>query len=67
MFFSLIKEINKITNNGISNIYLKVNIEKNRRSENFTFLNLKNLFPGQFLGSSNSRRYHCILKLLAGT
>ena len=27
-------------------------------SQNFDFLNLTNLSPGQFLGSSNSRRYH---------
>ena len=35
-----------------------------RQSQNFDFLGLKNLSPGQFLESSNSRRYHWILKLL---
>ena len=54
MFFSSIKEVNRL----ISNIYLKVTIENNRRFQNFDFLSLKNLFPGQFLGSSNGRRYH---------
>ena len=54
MFFSSIKEINRL----ISNIYLTVTIEKNRRFQNFDFLSLKNLSPGQFLGSSNGRRCH---------
>ena len=35
-------------------IYLKVTIEKNRRSQNFDFLSLKNSSPGQLLGSFNS-------------
>ena len=39
----------------MSNIYLKVTIEKNWRSQNFDFQSLKNSSPGQFLGSSNSR------------
>ena len=71
MFFSLIKEINrlrkeinKLLSKGMWNSYLKVTIEKNRRSQNFNFLSLKNLSPGQFLESSNSRRYRRILKLL---
>ena len=35
----------------MSNIYLKVIIEeKNGRSQNFDFLGLKNLSPGQFWG-----------------
>ena len=38
-----------------------------RRSQNFNFLGLKNLSPGQFLGSSNSNRYQWILKLLVAT
>ena len=65
MFFNSIKEINRLRkeinrllNKGMSNIYLKVTIEKIWRSQNFDFLGLKNLSPGQFLGSSNSRRYH---------
>ena len=33
------------------NIYLKVAIEKNWRSQNFNFLCLKNSSPGQFLGA----------------
>ena len=32
----------------MSNIYLKVTIENNWRSQNFDFLSLKNLSPGQF-------------------
>ena len=34
----------------MSNIYLKLTIEKNFRSQNFDFLSLKNLSPGQFWG-----------------
>ena len=45
--------LNRLTK-GMSNIYLKVAIEKNWRSQNFDFLSLKTLPPGQFLGSSNS-------------
>ena len=52
MLFSLIKEINKLVIKGMSNIYLKKIIEKNWRSQNFTFLSLKNLSPGQFWGAS---------------
>ena len=51
----------------MSNIYLKVTIEKNWRSQDFDFLSLKNLSPGQISGSSNSRRYHWILELLVST
>ena len=63
MFFNSVKEINKLRkeinkllNKGMSNIYLNVTIEKNWRSQNFDFLSLKNFSPGQFLGSSNSGR-----------
>ena len=60
------KEINRLLSKGMSSIYLKVTIEK-KRSQNFDFLSLRNLSPGEFLGSSNSRRYHLILKLLVAT
>ena len=36
----------------MSNIYLKVTIEKNWRSQDFDFLNFKNSSPGQFLRAS---------------
>ena len=49
----------------MSNINLKVTIEKNWRSENFDSQSLKN--PGQFLGTSNSRRYRLIFKHLVAT
>ena len=52
MFFSTIK-VNKLISKGMLNIYLQVTIEENLRSQNFDFLILKNLSPGQFLGSSN--------------
>ena len=52
------KEINRLLIKGMSNIYLKVTIKKNCCSQIFDFLNLKNLSPSQFLGSSNSGRYH---------
>ena len=64
MFFSSIKEINRLISKRMSNIYLKVAIEKNWHSENFDFLSLKNSSPVQFLRSSNSRRYQWIFKLL---
>ena len=67
MFFSSITGTNRLKNKGMSSIYLKVIIEKNSRSQNFDFLGLKNLSPGQFLESSNSRRFHWILKLLVAT
>ena len=38
-----------------------------RRSQNFDFMGLKYLSPGQFLVSSNPRKYHGILKLLVAT
>ena len=59
MFFNSIKEINRLRkeinrllSKGMSDIYLKVTIEKNSLSQNFDFLGLKNLLPGQFLGNS---------------
>ena len=54
----LIKEINRLLSKGMSVSYLKVSIEKNWLSQNFDFSSLKNLLPGHFLGSSNSRRYY---------
>ena len=39
----------------------------NWSSQNFDFLNLKNLLRGQFLGSYYSGKYHWILKLLNAT
>ena len=51
----------------MSNINSKGTIEKNWCSQNFNFLSLKNLSPGQSLGSSNSGKYYWIFKLLAGT
>ena len=59
-------EANRLLSKGVSNIYLKVTIEKNWCSQNFDFLNLIFL-PGQLSGSPNSRRYHWILKLLVVT
>ena len=52
MFFSSIKgnKIDRVINKGMPNIYLKITIRKNRRSQNFDFQSLKNLSPGQFLG-----------------
>ena len=61
------KEINMFLSKRMSNIYWKVTIEKNRRSQNFDFLSLKNLSPGTFLGNSNSREDLWILKLLVTT
>ena len=59
MFFNSVKEINRLRKEinrllrkGMWNIYLKATIEKNWRFQNF-----------DILGSSNSRRYHWILKI----
>ena len=51
------KEINSLISK-MSNIYLEVTIEKKRGTQNFDFVSLKSSFPGQFLGSTNSLRYH---------
>ena len=74
MLFNSVKETNRLreeTNSllskGMSNIYLKVTIQKKWHSQNLDFLYLKNLSWGKFFGSSNSRRYNWILQLLAGT
>ena len=50
MFFSSIKgdKINRVISKGMSKIYLKITIQKNRRSQNFDFQSLKNLSPGHF-------------------
>ena len=61
------KEISRLLSERMSNIYSKVTIEKNWRSQNFDFVSLKNLSPGKFLGSSSSHRYNWVLKLLVGT
>ena len=58
MFFNSVQEINRLGNEinrllskGRSNIYLKITTEeKNRRSQSFDFLGLKNLSPGHFWG-----------------
>ena len=57
------KEINRLLSKGMPNIYSKFPFERNWRSQNFDFLGLKSLSPGQILGSSKLRRYHWILKL----
>ena len=46
------KEISRLLRKGMSNIYLKITIEeKNWRSQNFDFLGLRDLSPGQFYGA----------------
>ena len=51
----------------MSKIYLKVSLEKQWCTQNFDFRSSKSLSLGHFLLSSNSRRYHWILKLFAET
>ena len=51
----------------MSNIYLKVNVEKKWQTQIFDFLSSKSTSSGQFFGSSNSHRYHWIFKLLVAT
>ena len=59
----ILKEINRLISKGMSNIYLKVTIEKKWRTQRFDYLSLKSLSPGQSLGSPNSRRYYWIFEL----
>ena len=63
----ILKEINRLISKGMSNIYLKVTIEKKWRTQRFDYLSLKSLSPGQSLGSPNSRRYYWIFELLVAT
>ena len=63
MFFGSINGINRLIINRMSNIYLKVSIEKKLTFSKLP--SLKNLSRGQFLESSKSNRYHRISKLLA--
>ena len=46
MFFGSIKGINMLITEGMSNIYLKVTIEKNWRTQNVHSVSVKNLSPG---------------------
>ena len=53
MFFNLVeqinrlrKEMNTLLNTEMSNIYLKVTIEKKWHTQNFVFKSLKSLSPG---------------------
>ena len=59
----ILKEINRLISKGMSNIYLKVTIEKKWRTQMFDYQSLKSLSPGQSLGSPNSRRYYWIFEL----
>ena len=61
------KEINRLLSKEMSNICLKVTFEKKLTFSKLRFSRLKKLSPDQFLGSSNSRRYHWILNLLVVT
>ena len=60
----LLKEINRFLSQEMSNICLKVSLEKNWRTQNFNFISLKSSCRGQFWGSSKSGRYHWIFILL---
>ena len=51
MFFNSIKEINRLLSKGMSNIYLKVTIEKNWGFRNFDFLSLKSFNQVSFWGA----------------
>ena len=67
MFSSSIKGINRLLRKWMTNIYLKVTIEKDWLSQNFDFLSLKNLSLGKLLKSFSTSRYHRILKLIVAT
>ena len=64
MFFNSIKEIkrskkeiNSLLSKGMSNIYLKVTIEKMWGSQIFYVLSLKDLSPSQFRGAQTHVNY----------
>ena len=54
IFFSSIKEMNKLLSNGMSNIYIEVLIEKKCRTKNIDFLSLKSSPPRQLTQSQFS-------------
>ena len=45
------KKVNALSSKGVSNMCLKVTIEKKWRTQNPNFLSLKYSSPGQFLGA----------------
>ena len=51
----------------MSNIYFTLKIQKNCPSQNFSFLSLRKFATGSISGSSNSRRYRWMLKILVVT
>ena len=64
MFFSLVKEINRLISKGMSNIFYhweKLTFSKRR------FSTFQKFVSGSILRSSNSRRYHWILIMLVAT
>ena len=63
MFFSSIKDINRLIGKEMSNIYLNVTIKKNWRSRNFDFLSLKNLSPGE-LELAKEKRIYIVLPII---
>ena len=63
MFFSSVKDINRLISKEMSNIYLNVTIKKNWRSRNFDFLSLKNLSPGE-LELAKEKRIYIVLPII---
>ena len=58
MLFNSIKEMNRLLSKKMLNIYLKVTIEEtNWRSQNFDYLDLKNLSPCHFSGAPTDSSY----------
>ena len=51
MLFSSIKDINRLISKGMSNIYLKVTIEKKWHTPNFDFLSLNSCLHVSFWGA----------------
>ena len=54
---TLLKEKNRLLIKRMLDFYLKVTIDKNWYTQNFEFLSKKSSSPGQFLRSTNWRRY----------
>ena len=51
MFFKSIQKINRLLSKGITNIYLKITIEKNWRTQNFDFRSLSSCLKVSFWGA----------------
>ena len=57
----LLKEINKLSNKGMPNIYLKVTIDRKWHNQNFDFRTLKSLTGAPTLNFCSTKSSPCFL------